>query len=187
MTTPLRDFAGDSGDARSQPQPPATPPAQNQPSASTGGADKFSIIRFLGKVEFFQFLEPEELSTVAARLNLETYDPGQVVFRKDEPGTTLHIIASGSVKISMPTEGGEEAPLALLKAGDYFGELALLDGGLRTASATAVGAAATLSLEREDFLGFITTHPRCAAADFRALATLIRRQNMQLFGEFFSP
>ena len=185
MTTPLRDFQGSGGDTTEYVQ--AAQPATGQDPSAAGTPGQFNIIEFLGNVSFFQFLDRQELSTVASRLKLETYAPGQVIFRKDEPGTTLHIIASGTVKISMPTEGGEEAPLALLKAGDYFGELALLDGGSRTASATAVGPAATVTLEREEFLGFVTTHPQCAASVFRALAALIRRQNMQLFGEFFDP
>ena len=75
--------------------------------------------------------------------------------------------------------------MAVLKPVDYFGELALLDSGVRTASAMALGRTATLTLEREEFLRFITTHPQGAAAVFRSLAALIRKQNAQLFGEFF--
>ena len=73
----------------------------------------------------------------------------------------------------------------MLKASDYFGELALLDGGARTASAMALARTAILTLERDEFLKFITTRPEAAAAVFRALAALIRQQNSQLFGEFF--
>ena len=71
------------------------------------------------------------------------------------------------------------------KAGDFFGEMALLDGGVRSASAMAMGRTATLTLERDEFLWFITTQPQGAAAVLRALAALIRKQNAQLYGEFF--
>ena len=87
----------------------------------------------------------------------------------------------------MPSAGGEEAPLAILKPGDYFGELALLDGGPRTATATALSRTGTMTLERDHFLEFITSHPKGAEAVFREMASLIRKQNTQLFGEFFQP
>jgi CRP-like cAMP-binding protein len=149
-------------------------------------AESFSILEFLEKVPIFQFLTPEERRVVASRFSLQTYSAGEVIFSKDEPGTTLHIIVSGAVKIYLPSAGGEEAPLGMPKSGDYFGELALLDGGSRTASAAALAPTATFTLERDDFLEFVTTHPEAAAAVFRAMAALVRRQNTQLYGEFFT-
>ena len=144
-----------------------------------------AVVELLRKVALFYFLGPQELTAVAARMSLQTYEAGQVIFRKDEPGATLYIIAAGSVRIYLPSVGGEEAPLAVLKPGNYFGELALLDGGIRTASAMAVTRTAMLTLEHGEFLRFITTHPPGAVAVFQALAALIRRQNSQLYGEFF--
>ncbi len=151
---------------------------------ASGGAA--AVLALLKKVPLFEFLGPPELAAVASRMGLRTYEPGRVIFRKDETGNTLQIIAAGSVKIFMPSEGGEEAPLAMLKPGDYFGELALMDGDVRSASAMSLGRTAILTLEREEFLKFITTHPQGAAGVFRSLAKLIRKQNSQLFGEFFS-
>ena len=150
-----------------------------------GAAGTSALMKILSKVPIFQFLSPQQLAGVAAGFKLETYEPGQVIFNKDEIGTTLHVVAAGAVRIFLPAEGGEEAPLALLKSGDYFGELSLMDGGARTASAAAMGRTATLILDREDFIKFITTHPQGAEAVFRSMASLIRKQNMQLFGEFF--
>ena len=170
MTAPERDLQGGESAER--------PPGSGRPSA---------IQELLSKVSLSQFLSPEELAPIASSLALRAYEAGQVIFHKDDPGTTLQIIAAGSVKIYLPSEGGEEAPLAVLKVGDYFGELALLDGGPRTASAAALSRTAILTLERDEFLRFITTHPQGTAAIFQAMAALIRRQNIQLFGEFFEP
>ena len=155
------------------------------PAKRRSGGGASDVLELLAKVPLFQFLSPTELRAVASRLSLSTYEPGKVIFNKDDPGSALQIIAAGSVRIYLPAEGGDEAPLALLKARDYFGELALMDGGYRTASAMALSRTAILTLERDDFLTFITTHPPGAAAVFRALAALIRRQNSQLYGEFF--
>ncbi len=146
-----------------------------------------AVLDLLRSVPLFQFLGPRELVDVAARMGLSTYEAGKVIFSKDDPGTTLQIIAGGSVRLFIPAESGEEAPLAVLKAGDFFGELALLDGGSRTASAMAIGRTAVLTLERDEFLRFVTTYPQAAAAVFRALASLIRNQNEQLYSKFFEP
>ncbi len=150
-----------------------------KPSGSSAG------LEVLRKISLFRFLSPQELKAVASHLSLSTYAAGEVIFHKDELGTTLHIIATGSVKIYLTSEGGEEAPLAVLKAGDYFGELALLDGDLRTASAMALTRTATLTLERDEFLRFITANPQSMVAVIRALAALVRRQNTQLYSDFF--
>ena len=160
---------------------------EREPQRPGGVAGASTVLGLLGKVPIFQFLDDEELMAVASRMGLTTYAAGKIIFNKDEPGTTLQVIAGGSVKIFMPSEGGEEAPLAVLNAGDFFGELALLDGGVRTARAVALSRTAILILERDEFVRFITTHPEGATAVFQALASLIRRQNSQIYGGFFSP
>ena len=160
-----------------------TPAGSSQGGQASGGAA--AVLGLLQKVPMFQLLSPQELASVASRMRLTTYKPGDVIFHKDETGDTLQIIAAGSVKIYLPAEGGEEAPLAMLHPGDYFGELALMDGDVRSASAMALARTAIMTLQREDFLTFITTNPKGAASVFRSLANLIRRQNAQLYGEFF--
>ena len=155
------------------------------PQDAPAGGRPSPIQDLLKKVSFFQRLSDQELADVASCMALRTFEPGNVIFRKDEPGTSLFIIASGAVKISIPAEGGEEAPLALLKTGDYFGELSLLDGGAHTATASAMARTATLTLERDDFLKFVTSNSNAAGAVLSAMAALIRRQNSQLFSKFF--
>ena len=154
-------------------------------AGAPAGDGSAAILDLLKKVPIFQFLGPQELSALASRMSLSTYEAGKVVFHEDEPGSTLQVIAAGSVRIYIPAEGGEEAPLALLNAGDCFGELALLDGGSRTASAVTLARTAILTLERDEFLRFVTNYPQGAAAVFRSPAALIRKQNSQLYGQFF--
>ena len=159
------------------------PAGSHQGGQASGGAA--AVLGLLKKVPMFQLLSDQELAAVVSRMRLTTYKPGDVIFHKDEIGDTLQIIATGSVRIYLPSEGGEEAPLAMLHAREYFGELALMDGDVRSASAMALARTAILTLQREDFLKFITTNPSGAASVFRSLANLIRRQNAQLYGEFF--
>ena len=61
----------------------------------------------------------------------------------------------------------------------------MLDGGARTATAAAMGRTATLTLERDVFLKFVTSNAQAAGAVLRGMAAMVRRQNVQLFGEFF--
>ena len=92
-----------------------------------------------------------DLATLAAGLRTRRYRRGEVIFHQGDPGDALHIILSGRVKISSPSETGVEAILATLRPGEFFGSLALLDGAPRSASATAVEATETLILPRDRF------------------------------------
>jgi CRP-like cAMP-binding protein len=98
-----------------------------------------------------------------------------VIFHQGDPGDALHVITAGAVKILLPSPDGEEAIIATLKAGDFFGELALLDGQPRSATATAVEPTETLSLPRDIFRELVEKHPELRDALFAALSTLLRR------------
>src|SRR6266403_3542674 len=75
--------------------------------------------------------------------------PREVVFAEDEPGDCLYLIAQGSVKISKKGRGGQQETLAFLMEQDFFGEMALIDRGQRSAQATAVGHAILGRIDRE--------------------------------------
>ena len=81
---------------------------------------------------------PEALESVASSMRARRFRRGEVIFHIGDPGDALFVIVEGEVKISLPSETGEEAILATLRPGDVFGELALLDGAPRSASATAI-------------------------------------------------
>lgn len=81
----------------------------------------------LKQVPFFTKLNPEEAAALAERLIPRRFSPGQVIFHLGDPGGLLYIIIRGKVKISHSTPDGQEALLAILGSGDFFGELALLD------------------------------------------------------------
>ena len=63
---------------------------------------------------------------------------GAVLFRKGDPGTTLYVVLSGAVRISAPSRQGQDAIFNLIPSGEIFGEIALLDGGARTADAVII-------------------------------------------------
>jgi CRP/FNR family transcriptional regulator len=98
-----------------------------------------------------------------------------VIFHEGDPGDALFIVQSGLVKISLPGETGDEAILATLGPGDFFGELALLDGAPRSATATALEATETMVLPRDRFRELIATHESIRDSFMASVAQELRR------------
>jgi CRP/FNR family transcriptional regulator, cyclic AMP receptor protein len=119
------------------------------------------------------------LDEVARRMRRRRFRRNEVIFHQGDPGDSLHIVAIGAVKIVLPSPTGEEAIIATLRPGDFFGELALIDGGPHSATATAVEATETLSLPREVFHELLD-EPRVRDAVLNGLATELRRLTGQV-------
>jgi CRP-like cAMP-binding protein len=115
------------------------------------------------------------LADVGRRLRHRHFRRNEVIFHQGDPGDALHVIHQGAVKILLPSPEGDEAIIATLHAGDFFGELSLLDGRPRSATATTVEPTETLSLPRDVFHELLDKHPELRDALFAALATLLRR------------
>jgi CRP/FNR family transcriptional regulator/CRP/FNR family cyclic AMP-dependent transcriptional regulator len=115
------------------------------------------------------------LAEVGQRLRHRHFRRNEVIFHQGDPGDALHVITEGSVKIVLPSTEGDEAIIATLQPGDFFGELALLDGQPRSATAVAVEAAETLSLPRDTFRELLGRHPELRDSLFFALSSLLRR------------
>lgn len=129
----------------------------------------------LQRVPLFSGLPPDAIEQLAANLRRLSCARGQVVFHQGDPGTSLYIIERGLVKIGLVSPEGREVILALLGPGDFFGELALLDGEPRSADAVAREPTALLVLRRDDVLAFLERHPPAAAQLLKALSQRLRR------------
>jgi CRP/FNR family cyclic AMP-dependent transcriptional regulator len=99
----------------------------------------------------FARADADTLRALAEGLRRRRYRRNEVIFHQGDPGDTLHIVATGAVKIVLPSPEGEEAIIATLRRGDFFGELVLLDGAPHSATATALEPTETLILSRETF------------------------------------
>jgi CRP-like cAMP-binding protein len=118
----------------------------------------------------------EDLARLAGAARRRTYRRGEVIVHQGDPGDALYIVESGSVKIVLPSPEGEEgAIIATLTRGDFFGELALLDGAPHSATAVALEPTGTLVLQRDSFESLVDTEPALRSALFAALATELRR------------
>ena len=85
-----------------------------------------------------------------------------MIFHQGDPGDRLHFVVTGLVKISIVSRDGRENDIALLMPGDCFGEMSILDGGSRSATAVAVESTETMTLSRDHFLAFVNQHPQVA-------------------------
>jgi CRP-like cAMP-binding protein len=139
----------------------------------------------LKNVPFFSTLSGHEIAEVAERLVPRRFNPGQIIFHLGDPAGLLYVITSGKVKISHTTPEGNEALLAILGDGDFFGELALLDETPRSATAEALDITDTLTLHRSEFMHFIESNPAFARHVLYVLARRIRNMNSQISDIFF--
>lgn len=106
-------------------------------------------VEALRAVPFFAELTPEDLARLARIGEKRTYGTGQEIVRKDEEGVALYVILSGSATV---TAGGKEHTL---EPGDFFGEMALLEGSKRTATVTAVEPVEAMVIEATYFRPFL--------------------------------
>jgi len=104
----------------------------------------------LKKIYLFQNLTNEELTSVARIGATESFKEGDPIFKEGSVGDKLYIIVSGSVRISRKIDHSEEA-LAILKPGDFFGEMALIEDIERSADAIAHEDSSLLTIKKDDF------------------------------------
>ena len=133
------------------------------------------VLMSLAAIPFFSGLEPDALERLAAGMRTRRFRRGEVIFHIGDPGDALFVIVAGEVKISLPSDTGEEAILATLGPGEFFGELALLDGAPRSASASALSATETVVLPRDRFRELIATEAAVRDALLAAIAGELRR------------
>jgi CRP/FNR family cyclic AMP-dependent transcriptional regulator len=127
----------------------------------------------LARLPLFQGLPPQALDGLLRQIRVRSYGRGTVIFHKDDPGSTLYVILMGAVSISLPASDGKDLVLSILSAGDFFGELSLLDEEPRSATATAVeDNTQTLIVGREAFLDLVRGHSEMA---IHIMALLSRR------------
>jgi uncharacterized membrane protein len=131
--------------------------------------------RLLTTIPLFLSMDDEERGAIAAIMDEERFKAGQVIFRADETGGTFYIVQSGQVELSITDDDGEKFVLEVLDPGDFFGEMSLLDGGDRSATATAVQPCDMLVLERHEFLDLLMQRPHMAQDVLIAQAKRIRR------------
>jgi CRP/FNR family cyclic AMP-dependent transcriptional regulator len=134
----------------------------------------------LGRVEPFRGLDERARLTMVEQAGRRVVDKGQMVFWQDDPGEAMFVLLEGSVKLVVCSRDGELIELHRHDAPAIFGELALLDGGPRSASAEAVERATLLVVTRPELLGLLRSDDQVAEALLRTLGAIVRRTTRQI-------
>ena len=134
---------------------------------------------------FFRGLADAAIDELVARSRIERCRRGKTIFRRASPGTAMMAVLRGSVKICTVSRNGKEAVLNVIGPGQVFGEIAVLDGGPRTADAVALVESDILVLDRRDFMPVVRAHPDLAQRLLEVLCGRLRKTSEQLEDAFF--
>ena len=126
------------------------------------------------QVPLFESLDNEAAGELCNLLNSLDRKAGAVLFRAGDEGDAMYLIERGKVRICVRTTQGHELTLTELGRGDFFGEMALLDGQRRSADAVVAEDARLAVLSREHFLSFVRSSPNLALELLTALANRLR-------------
>ena len=129
----------------------------------------------LRQVPFLESLEDSQIDYLVKIGKRVPLNSRELLFRKGDPGRCMYVILEGRIQIYMESSDGEAAVLRVLESGQFLGEMALLDGGARSANALTVTPCEVFVLERASFLNLITTYPELLTRLLSGLTERLRR------------
>jgi CRP/FNR family cyclic AMP-dependent transcriptional regulator len=127
------------------------------------------MVEHLAEVPIFEGCSKKDLQTIARQVREISHEAGYVVATEGDPGAGLFVIADGEADVTI---GGKK--VNHLEAGDFFGEMALLDGGPRTATVTATTPITLYALTEWVFRGLLAEHPSIAMRTLETMASRLR-------------
>jgi CRP/FNR family transcriptional regulator, cyclic AMP receptor protein len=139
----------------------------------------------MARSPLFHGIDNDELTRIAQSMVRRRYKRGEVIFHEGDPGDSLHVVVEGRVKITRESAEGDEAIVVILSPGDAFGELVLLDGAPRSATATAMDATETLTMSRATFVELVDGESPFRWQAMTGVARRIRRLTDQLAEDHF--
>ena len=126
----------------------------------------------LGRLPLFSELAPSELDAVVAVTRAELFASREVVVRQGEPAETAFAVVYGRLKVVAAEGSGHEAVVAVIRKGEVFGELAILDGGVRSATVIAIAPTLLLAIDRRKLHALLLKE---ATVSYKLLLVLARR------------
>lgn len=128
----------------------------------------------LREIPLFHDLPDEQVEFLISLTHQFTYPRGSILLTQGELSNSLYIVKEGRLKVYASGVEGRQTLLAFLGAGDFVGELSLLDDGPRSASVMAIEDTQTLLITQEAFLRFVDTHPENLLPMLRIMASRLR-------------
>ena len=134
----------------------------------------------LARTELFRGIDEATRRRIAEHAAERVVERGQCVFTQDEPGDRMYVLAEGAVKLFVSSRNGGIVELVRHRPPATFGEVALLDGGPRSASAEATERSTLLVVTRAELLRLLRTEDQVAEGLLRTLGTIVRRTTRQV-------
>jgi CRP-like cAMP-binding protein len=134
----------------------------------------------LRAIPLFRDLDYHDLEALSRVAREQLLPKGSLILAAGDPGDALHLIVTGLVKVFQTSEDGREKTLAILGPGDCLGEVALLDGGTRSASASTMAESRLLTLPRASFQEALHQQPGLAEQLLLVLAARLRKADQQV-------
>jgi CRP-like cAMP-binding protein len=136
--------------------------------------------KLLGKGALFRNLAPNDRNSLVVRARMRSFNAGDTIFLMGDLHDSMIAILEGEVGISIPSVDGKELMLAIVYAGEVFGEIAMLDGKPRSADATALTACTLAVLDRRDVLAALDRNPGAWLGFVEVLCSRLRYTDQQL-------
>ncbi len=148
---------------------------------AAGVMERSEIEAFIAKVPLFACLTPRARKAICGGMLQRCFKPGEMIVQEeDTENQTFFIIVSGVVNVATFTTEGKQTILATLRKGEFFGEMAILDGEPRSASVVAARSCELLLLYRNVFQEILRTYPEMAARMLVQLSRRLRRANRRI-------
>jgi CRP/FNR family transcriptional regulator, cyclic AMP receptor protein len=125
-------------------------------------------------------MDDDELTRLALTMARRRFRRNEVIFHEGDPGDSLHVVVEGRIKITRESADGAEAIVVILIPGESFGELVMLDGAPRSATATAMEPTETMTMSRATFVELVESGSPFRARLLAGIAQRIRRLTDQL-------
>lgn len=143
-------------------------------------AAKAELLDLITGTDIFSGLDEAGLEAVAQEMREVNFSSGQLIFTRGDEGRDLYLVQSGRVRLSVLTAEGRELAFAHAESGAIFGEIAMIDGGPRSADATAATKVSAYSLSRAAFQRVAETHANVSQSMLDFLCKRIREADQQL-------
>jgi len=136
--------------------------------------------QLLAECVLFRGLSADERRALVTRARTRVFGAGETIFLMGDPGDSMMALLKGSVRISAPSPDGKEIVLGIMQPGEFFGEIALLDGKERSADAKAMTACTLAILDRRDVLAFLEQNRDAWSRIVEVLCERLRRTTIQI-------
>ncbi|MFN8672266.1 MAG: Crp/Fnr family transcriptional regulator [Candidatus Sericytochromatia bacterium] len=135
----------------------------------------FNLPDFFKEVSLFSNMDKSEIEQITKICVERSFEKGKTIFYEQDQGTSFYLILSGQVKIVMMSNDGREHTLGVLKQKDFFGEVSMLDGQPRSATAIALSDVKTVTINRDDFHRILKANPEMVIKIMYVLCKRLRQ------------